>query len=145
MSGGMPGYGGLNILASLQQLPIHMPVILITAFGTKAAHDRAARLGAFAMLDKPFDLDDLMVLVRAAMFPRVGAKDGGEPAAPVVWNELLLYSLARDGVFLADRRTGETLEYFSPGEGVSATPTVTGDGRLFVMSNRGILYAFDLE
>jgi len=76
---------------------------------------------------------------------RVGAKDGGEPAAPVVWNELLLYSLAHDGLFIADRRTGETLEYFDPGEGVSATPTVTGDGRLFVMSNRGILYAFDLD
>jgi outer membrane protein assembly factor BamB len=76
---------------------------------------------------------------------RVGARDGGEPAAPVVWNELVLYSLARDGVFLADRRTGETLEYFSPGDGVSATPTVTADGRMFVMTNRGILYAFDLE
>jgi outer membrane protein assembly factor BamB len=76
---------------------------------------------------------------------RVGAKDGGEPAAPVVWNELLLYSLARDGMFIADRRTGETLEYFDPGDGTSSTPTVTGDGRLFVMSNRGILYAFDLE
>jgi outer membrane protein assembly factor BamB len=76
---------------------------------------------------------------------RVGAKDGGEPAAPVVWNELLLWSLARDGLFIADRRTGETLEYFDPGSGVSATPTVTGDGRLFVMSNRGTLYAFDLE
>jgi outer membrane protein assembly factor BamB len=76
---------------------------------------------------------------------RVGAKDGGEPAAPIVWNELLLYSLAHDGMFVADRRTGETLEYFDPGDGVSATPTVTGDGRLFVMSNRGILYAFDLE
>jgi outer membrane protein assembly factor BamB len=76
---------------------------------------------------------------------RVGAKDGGEPAAPVVWNELLLYTLAHDGMFIADRRTGETLEYFDPGEGVSATPTVTGDGRLFVMSNRGILYAFDLD
>ncbi|HEU4730915.1 MAG TPA: PQQ-binding-like beta-propeller repeat protein [Kofleriaceae bacterium] len=76
---------------------------------------------------------------------RVGAKDGGEPAAPVVWNELLVYSLAHDGVFIADRRTGETLEYFDPGEGVSATPTVTPDGRMFVMSNRGILYAFDLE
>lgn len=76
---------------------------------------------------------------------RVGAKDGGEPAQPVVWNELLLISLAHDGVFLADRRTGETLEYFDPGDGVSAVPTVTGDGRLFVMSNRGILYAFDLD
>lgn len=76
---------------------------------------------------------------------RVGAKDGGEPAAPVVFSELLLYSLAKDGMFIADRRTGETLEYFDPGDGVSAAPTVTGDGRLFVMSNRGILYAFDLD
>lgn len=76
---------------------------------------------------------------------RVGAKDGGEPAAPVVWNELLLYTLAHEGLFLADRRTGETLQYFDPGDGVSASPTVTGDGRLFVMSNRGILYAFDLD
>jgi outer membrane protein assembly factor BamB len=76
---------------------------------------------------------------------RTGAKDGGEPATPVVWNELLLLSLSHDGVFLADRRTGETLEYFDPGNGVSAAPTVTGDGRLFVMSNRGVLYAFDLD
>jgi outer membrane protein assembly factor BamB len=76
---------------------------------------------------------------------RVGTKDGGEPVQPVVWNELLLYSLARDGMFLADRRTGETVEYFDPGNGVSAVPTATADGRLFVMSNHGILYAFDLE
>ena len=76
---------------------------------------------------------------------RVGAKDGGEPAQPVVWNDLLLYSLARDGVFLADRRTGQTVEYFDPGSGVSSPPTATADGRLFVMTNRGILYAFDLE
>lgn len=76
---------------------------------------------------------------------RVGAKDGGEPATPVIWNELLLYSLAHDGLFLADRRTGEILEYFDPGEGISSSPTVTADGRLFVMSNRGNLYGFDLE
>jgi outer membrane protein assembly factor BamB len=76
---------------------------------------------------------------------RVGAKDGGEPSVPVVWNELLVYSLARDGMFIADRRTGEILEYFDPGEGVSSAPTITPDGRLFAMSNRGNLYAFDLE
>lgn len=76
---------------------------------------------------------------------RVGAKDGGEPAAPVVFSDVLLYSLAKDGMFIADRRTGATLEYFDPGDGISAAPTVTGDGRLFVMSNRGILYAFDLD
>jgi outer membrane protein assembly factor BamB len=76
---------------------------------------------------------------------RVGAKGGGEPATPVVWNELLVFTLSNDGMFLANRKTGEVLEYYSPGQGISATPTITGDGRLFVMSNRGILYAFDVE
>jgi outer membrane protein assembly factor BamB len=76
---------------------------------------------------------------------RVGARGGGEPATPVVFNDLLVYSLAKDGMFVADRKTGATLEYFDPGDGVSAEPTITGDGRLYVMSNRGILYAFDLE
>jgi DNA-binding response OmpR family regulator len=63
----MPGYDGLNILASIRQAPIRVPVILITAFGTAAAHATAGRLGAFAILDKPFDLDDLMALVKAAI------------------------------------------------------------------------------
>ena len=76
---------------------------------------------------------------------RVGARGGGEPAAPVVFGDLLVYSLAGDGLFIADRKTGETLEYFDPGDGISAQPTITGDGRLFVMSNRGLLYAFDLD
>jgi outer membrane protein assembly factor BamB len=76
---------------------------------------------------------------------RVGARGGGEPATPVVFHDLLVYSLAKDGMFIADRKTGATLEYFDPGDGVSAEPTITGDGRLYVMSNRGILYAFDLD
>jgi outer membrane protein assembly factor BamB len=76
---------------------------------------------------------------------RVGARGGGEPAEPVVFGDLLVYTLAGSGLFIAERKTGETLEWFDPGAGVSAQPTITGDGRLFVMSNRGILYAFDLD
>ncbi len=76
---------------------------------------------------------------------RVGARGGGEPATPVVFNDLLVYSLASAGLFVAERKTGKTLEYFDPGDGISAQPTITGDGRMFVMSNRGILYAFDLD
>jgi DNA-binding NtrC family response regulator len=63
----MPGYDGLNILASLRQAHPPVPVILITAFGSTAAHAAAARLGAFAMVDKPFEVDDLMILVRSAV------------------------------------------------------------------------------
>ena len=76
---------------------------------------------------------------------RVGARGGGEPGAPVVFDDMLVYTLSNDGLFVAERRTGKTLEYFDPGDGVSAQPTITGDGRLFVVSNRGILYSFDLD
>lgn len=90
------------------------------------------------------DLGTYAIDLNGNVMWRVGARGGGEPAAPVVFDDLLLYSLASDGLFVAERRTGKTLEYFDPGDGVSAQPTVAADGRLFVMSNRGILYAFDL-
>jgi DNA-binding NtrC family response regulator len=62
----MPGYSGLDLLASLRHLDSRLPVILITAFGTQAIHEAALRLGACSMLDKPFDLDDLVTLVSSA-------------------------------------------------------------------------------
>lgn len=76
---------------------------------------------------------------------RIGANRGGEPATPVVSGDLLLYALAKDGLFLAQRRSGAVVEYWDPGDGISASPAVTSDGRMFVVSNRGILYAFDLD
>jgi len=79
---------------------------------------------------------------------RVGTAGGGEPAAPLLPSgdpEIVLFTLAKDGIFVADKKSGEILEYFDSGDGVSATPAVTSDGRLFTMSNRGVLYAFDLD
>jgi DNA-binding NtrC family response regulator len=79
----MPGYDGLNIVATLRQVAADIPVILITAFGTMATHVTAARLGAYAILDKPFDLDDLISLVKAAArararwaLPAQGTREG---------------------------------------------------------------------
>jgi DNA-binding NtrC family response regulator len=75
----MPGYDGLNILASLRQADSRTPVILIAAFGSTTVHAAAARLGAFATVDKPLDVGHLMILarsaVRAAARPMVAGKD----------------------------------------------------------------------
>jgi CheY-like chemotaxis protein len=71
----MPGYDGLNVIASLRQLPVSIPVILITAFPTTTTRATAARLGAFALLEKPFDLDDLVALARSATGPHVSDED----------------------------------------------------------------------
>jgi CheY-like chemotaxis protein len=65
----MPGWSGLDVLAGLRHYPVVPPVVLITAFGGEQLHADARRLGAVATLDKPFDLDELRAIVRAALLP----------------------------------------------------------------------------
>lgn len=62
----MPGCTGLDLLACLRHFDWHTPVILITAFGNAETHAEATRLGAFAIFDKPFDLEDLENAVLSA-------------------------------------------------------------------------------
>ena len=75
---------------------------------------------------------------------RQGTSAGGEPAAPVVSGDYLIYSLSASGMFVADKRTGQVYQYFQPGEGISSEPLVVGD-ELYVLSNRAILYAMYLK
>lgn len=77
---------------------------------------------------------------------RQGTKNGGEPATPVVSGSYVFYSLSDDGMFIADKRTGRVHQYFDPGEGVSSPPTLEPQGdRLYMLSNRGILYAMNVH
>jgi DNA-binding NtrC family response regulator len=55
----MPGKSGLEVLSGLRRSADPTPVILITAFGDNETHCEAHRLGALAVFNKPFDLDDL--------------------------------------------------------------------------------------
>jgi CheY-like chemotaxis protein len=54
----MPGLTGLDVLHWIGEHLPQVPVILITAFGDPRTHRRAKALGAAAVLDKPFDLED---------------------------------------------------------------------------------------
>jgi len=60
----MPGLSGLEFLEWTSSWESHPPVILITAFGDRETHERAKQLGALGVLDKPFDTDELLALVR---------------------------------------------------------------------------------
>ncbi len=60
----MPGQTGLEVLAILRRADAHVPVILITAFGDPELHAEARALGAVAVFDKPFDIDDLRSAIR---------------------------------------------------------------------------------
>lgn len=67
----MPFFDGLSVLAGLRRNSVKTPVILITAFGDQDTHDKARSLGASAVFDKPFDLNDLRT--SALHFARVRA------------------------------------------------------------------------
>jgi peptidoglycan-associated lipoprotein len=60
----MPGPSGLDVLARFRRTNTTTPFVVITAFGSAELHALALRLGATAVLDKPFEMDDLRALVR---------------------------------------------------------------------------------
>ena len=60
----LPGLSGLEVLANLRRWDGRTPFVVITAFGDDETHHRAYRLGAAAVLDKPFDLDELRRVIR---------------------------------------------------------------------------------
>jgi DNA-binding response OmpR family regulator len=62
----LPGEGGLEILPRLRRLLPGTPVILITAFGDARTHEAAFSRGAYDLLFKPFNLDDLLAVLRRA-------------------------------------------------------------------------------
>src|SRR5687767_12152502 len=61
---------GLTVLGKARGLPNPPEVILITAYGTPAAAVEAMRQGAYDYICKPFDNDELMLLVQKALEKR---------------------------------------------------------------------------
>ena len=56
----MRGASGLDLVTVLRGRGLDIPVVLVTAFGDRDVHRRAALAGATSVFDKPFDLDDLV-------------------------------------------------------------------------------------
>jgi DNA-binding NtrC family response regulator len=63
----MPLLSGMDVLAILRAAAEDVPVILITAFGDGDTHAEAHELGAVGILDKPFDMTALTVLLAHAI------------------------------------------------------------------------------
>lgn len=63
----MPGIDGLEVLKRIKELEPEIPVIMITAFATVEMSIQALRRGAYDMLTKPFEPDELLFRVRNAL------------------------------------------------------------------------------
>jgi DNA-binding response OmpR family regulator len=60
----LPVADGFSVIRSFRDQGRRPPFILMTAFGDSEIHAEAARLGALAVLDKPFDFDELRKAIR---------------------------------------------------------------------------------
>jgi nitrogen regulation protein NR(I) len=62
----LPGLDGLELVRQLHTAEPRLPIILITAYGTTETAIQATKLGAYDYLIKPFDVEELLKLVRKA-------------------------------------------------------------------------------
>jgi nitrogen regulation protein NR(I) len=63
----MPGITGMDVLKEVFTRHINVPVVVMTAFGTVQTAVEAMRIGAFDYLTKPFNLDELMIVIEKAL------------------------------------------------------------------------------
>lgn len=61
----MPGQSGLTVLRRLRAWLPDVPVVMVTGSGDASTHAKARRLGAVAVLNKPFDLGALRRMAAA--------------------------------------------------------------------------------
>lgn len=63
----LPGMDGLATLRALLNLRPHLDCIMMTAYGTIRSAVEAMRIGAFDYLTKPFDNDELFLIINRAL------------------------------------------------------------------------------
>ena len=63
----LPGLGGLDLVAQLHAAKPKQPILLMTAHGTTETAIEATKLGAYDYLLKPFEADELLELLGAAV------------------------------------------------------------------------------
>jgi len=63
----MPGLGGLEVLQQVKEKDPAVPVVMITAYATVEMSIQALRRGAYDMLTKPFEPEELLYRVKNAL------------------------------------------------------------------------------
>jgi DNA-binding NtrC family response regulator len=59
----MPFMNGLELLTKIKSIKPDTPVIVITSYGSEDTATEAMKRGAYDYVEKPFDLDEMLVLL----------------------------------------------------------------------------------
>jgi DNA-binding NtrC family response regulator len=71
----MPGLDGIGLLREMRRLGIDVPVIVMTAHGSVPNAVEAMKLGAFDYIQKPFDGQEIEILIERALRERTLVRD----------------------------------------------------------------------
>lgn len=63
----MPGFDGFQLIDELRKFGSQCPIVMITGHGEKECAIEAIHKGAFDYLEKPFDMEEIAVVVRRAL------------------------------------------------------------------------------
>jgi len=78
----LPDGNGIELVGHIQDCAPHLPVAVITAFGSMEAAISALKAGAFDFVSKPVDLQRLRDLVNAALKLKVASNDDSVEPSP---------------------------------------------------------------
>ena len=116
----MPGLSGLELLKEIKEISPDTAVVIITAFGTMASAVEAMKLGAYDYIQKPFQMDDIRLVVRNAIEKQKLRKDvsvlKGQLKYPSLEN-IIGRSAVMQELFSVIKRTAES----------SASVLITGE------------------
>jgi len=63
----LPGINGMDVLRKVKETEEDIIVIMVTALGVLETAVKAMRLGAYDYINKPFNLDELAIVIRKAL------------------------------------------------------------------------------
>jgi DNA-binding NtrC family response regulator len=63
----LPGMNGMEVLEKVKEMDEEIIVIMVTALGVLETAVKAMRMGAFDYINKPFNLDELAIVIKKAL------------------------------------------------------------------------------
>jgi two-component system NtrC family response regulator len=117
----MPGMDGVQLLKALKRLNPEVMVVVLTAFGTVGTAVAAMKEGAYDYLNKPIDLDELLLLIQRV------EKEVGLSRENRELREQLREKFKVDFIISASRRMEEALNLVKRVASSPATVLILGE------------------
>lgn len=109
----MPRVDGIDLLKQVKEISPETPVIIVTAFASGETALTAMKEGAYDYLEKNFDVNDLLGLVRDALRKKpveqpALAPPPGEMPSPILFGRMVGRSRAMNRVYDTVRKVADT-------------------------------------